>query len=67
MKRFSYLFRQADEHGQLQYLMPHALAHCANALWETSSIVQLVYMKPGRDNATGGHYIMHKDDEQVRR
>ncbi|GIM15396.1 hypothetical protein Vretimale_18174 [Volvox reticuliferus] len=56
-----------DENGRLQYLMPHALAHCANTLWETRSIVQLVYMKPGRDDPTGGHYIMHVDDEKALR
>ncbi|EFJ44407.1 hypothetical protein VOLCADRAFT_106386 [Volvox carteri f. nagariensis] len=56
-----------DENGRLQYLMPHALACCANALWEARSIVQLVNMMPGRDDPAGGHYIMHEDDEKALR
>ncbi|EFJ46900.1 hypothetical protein VOLCADRAFT_105344 [Volvox carteri f. nagariensis] len=56
-----------DENGRLKYLMPHALAHSANALWETNNIVQLVYMLPGRDDPSGGQYIMHEDDEKALR
>ncbi|EFJ39338.1 hypothetical protein VOLCADRAFT_108676, partial [Volvox carteri f. nagariensis] len=54
---------QQDENGRLKCLMPHALTHSANALWETNNIVPSVYMLPGRDDPSGGQYIMHEDDK----
>ncbi|EFJ48443.1 hypothetical protein VOLCADRAFT_91146 [Volvox carteri f. nagariensis] len=54
-----------NENGRLKYLMPHALTHSANALWETNNIVQLIYMQPGHDDPSGEQYIMHEDDEKA--